>query len=127
MASNLDQPRATELRPARRVSIAELPPELSHSLSASQRDGLAYASRKMKVTSARVQSFQTGSRSKGNINLIGADRALGQYWGAFAATGTINQHTANEFRTDIQIKLEDPSGERVFMNYSLPFAITLAG
>lgn len=80
----------------------------------------------MKVISARVQSFQTGSISKGRVNLIGADRALGEYWSILGAAGTIKQQSVNQFRTDIQIKLEDVSGEKHFLNYALPFAITLS-
>jgi hypothetical protein len=45
----------------------------------------------------------------------------------FAALGVISQSTENIFRTDIQLKLEDPqTNEKVFFSWSLPFAITLS-
>jgi hypothetical protein len=40
--------------------------------------------------------------------------------------GSIHQTSVNSYRTDIQIKLEDESGQKAFLNYSLPFAITLS-
>lgn len=114
------------LKPSNRITPSDLPPELSQSLSGLQRNGLAFAIRKLRVVSAHVQSFQTGSISKGSINLIGAERALGEYWSILGATGSINQQSVSQYRTDVQIKLEDRSGEKYFLNYSLPFAITLS-
>ena len=40
--------------------------------------------------------------------------------------GSINQTSVNSYRTDVQIKVEDEAGCKGFLNYSLPFAITLA-
>jgi len=79
----------------------------------------------MVVKSAVVQSFNVGSSSSGKVSLAGVGRAFGP-WAVFGAVGSINQTTINSYRTDIQIKLEDESGQRAFLNYSLPFAITLA-
>lgn len=57
----------------------------------------------------------------------GLTRSLGDKWGAFGGLGTINQSTVNQFRTDVQVKLEDPAlGEKSFLQTSLPFEITLS-
>ena len=64
-------------------------------------------------------------RSSGKVTLAGLGRGFGP-WTVFGAVGSINQTSVNSYRTDIQIKLEDESGQKAFLNYSLPFAITLA-
>jgi len=114
-------------KPASRISPAQLPPDLSKSLTATQRDGLAFACRDLRVTGSKIQTFQIGSKTKGSVQMGGLGRSLGSHWAVFGTVGNIDQQTANVFKTDVQIKLEDPTtGEKVFLNYSLPFAITLS-
>lgn len=79
----------------------------------------------MTVKSAIVQSFNIGSQAKGTVQFAGLDRAIGG-WGVFGGVGSMSQSSVNTFRTDIQIKLEDPTGVRSFLNYSLPFPVTLS-
>jgi hypothetical protein len=109
------------------VEVTGLPAGIQHQLSAWQRSGLAFASRSFKVTSANVQTFQVAAVSRGLGLGAGPTHALGAAWGLFAAIGVFNVSTQNIFRTDIQLKLEDPqTGEKVFFLWSLPFAITLS-
>jgi hypothetical protein len=79
----------------------------------------------MMVKSAVIQSFNLGSSSSGTVKFAGLGRGFGP-WAVFGGVGSINQTAVNSYRTDIQIKLEDESGQKAFLNYSLPFAITLA-
>ena len=52
---------------------------------------------------------------------------MGKHWAGTLGGGKFKQNTVVLFRTDIQIKLEDTSsGEKTFLNYSLPLALTLS-
>jgi hypothetical protein len=90
-----------------------------------QSDGLAFGTKNLIVKSAVVQSFNLGSNSSGTVKFAGLARSLGP-WAVFGGVGSINQTSINTYRTDIQIKVEDDAGKKGFLNYSLPFAITLA-
>jgi hypothetical protein len=113
------------LAPASRVRTEQIPGTIGSQLTKVQTDGLAFGARNMVVKSAVIQSFNLGSSSSGKVTLAGLGRGFGP-WAVFGAVGSINQTSVNSYRTDIQIKLEDESGQKAFLNYSLPFAITLA-
>ena len=108
-----------------RIAAGLLPPTLANSLTSIQRNCLAFATLDMNVKSATIQSYNLGSHGTGHLRITGLGRAIGP-WGIFGATGSINQQTINTFRTDIQVKLQDAAGHGTFLNYSLPFALTLA-
>jgi ribosomal protein L40E len=112
-------------KPSSRLSSNQLPQTLFTSLTPLQNSGLAFAVRNMTVKSATIQSFNTGSSSSGNVKFGGIGRGIGR-WGVFGGMGSIHQHATHIFRTDIQIKLEDSTGTKAFLNYNLPFAITLS-
>jgi hypothetical protein len=92
-----------------------------------QAEGLAFGIRECRVASARVNTFQVGAASSGMILAGGLTRSLGPNWGAFGGLGTINQTSVNQFRTDVQVKLEELDGsQRAFLQTALPFEITLS-
>lgn len=113
------------LMPAFRIRTEQIPALLGSQLKTSQQVGLAFGARDMVVKSAVVQSFNLGSSSSGKVMFSGLAGAFGR-WSVFGGLGSINQQTTNSYRTDIQIKLADDTGLKAFLNYSLPFAITLA-
>jgi hypothetical protein len=90
-----------------------------------QAEGLAFSGKNLIVKSAVIQSFNLGSNSAGTVKFAAVGRSFGP-WAVFGGMGSINQTSVNTFRTDVQIKLEDEAGQKAFLNYSLPFAITLA-
>lgn len=115
------------VRPQNRIRTGLLPPDIQHELTPLQGAGLAFATRQLKVDGVKVQTFQVGASSSGMMVVGGLGRSLGANWGAFGGLGTVNQNTINQFRTDIQLKLEDPgTGEKTFLQTSLPFEITLS-
>src|ERR1700734_208904 len=116
---------ASPLLPACRLSADQLPRVLAGNITALQRNGLAFGVRDMTIKSATVQSFALGSNTSGAAKFGGVGRAIGP-WAVFGGMASLQQHSANIFRTDVQMKLEDASGCKTFLNYSLPFAITLA-
>lgn len=113
------------LTPAYRVRSNQIPGVVGSQLSKVQSEGLAFGAKNLVVKSAVIQSFNLGSSSAGTVALAGLGRSFGP-WAVFGAMGSINQTSVNAYRTDIQIKVEDESGQKGFLNYSLPFAITLA-
>jgi hypothetical protein len=90
-----------------------------------QHSCLAFGSRDMKIKSATIQSFALGSNTSGKAEFGGVGRAKGP-WSVFGGMASLQQESANIFRTDVQIKLEDATGYKAFLDYSLPFAVTLA-
>jgi hypothetical protein len=127
--SHADEHSTTEnsstLMPAFRIRTEQIPAVLGSQLKTRQRNGLAFGARDMVVKSAVVQSFNLGSSSSGNVKFQGLAGAFGR-WSIFGGLGTINQQTTNNYRTDVQIKLADDARLRAFLNYSLPFAVTLS-
>jgi hypothetical protein len=113
------------LSPAGRLRSNQIPGVVGAQLTKVQSDGLAFGTKNLIVKSAVIQSFNLGSTSAGTVKFAGVGRSFGP-WAVFGGMGSINQTTVNAYRTDIQIKLEDESGQKAFLNYSLPFAITLA-
>jgi len=113
------------LAPAFRVRSNQIPGVVGSQLTKIQSEGLAFGAKNLVVKSAVIQSFNLGSSSTGTVKLAGVGRSFGP-WAVFGAMGSINQTSVNAYRTDVQIKVEDESGQKGFLNYSLPFAITLA-
>jgi hypothetical protein len=111
--------------PSYRVRSDQLPTVVSSQLTKVQSGGLAFACKHLNVKSAMVQSFNLGSSSAGTLKFAMVGRSFGP-WSVFGGMGSIHQTSVNAFRTDIQIKLKDDAGQKAFLNYSLPFAITLA-
>lgn len=120
-----DGQNRSALAPAYRVRSNQIPGVVGSQLTKVQSDGLAFGAKNLVVKSAVVQSFNLGSSSAGTVKFAGLGRSFGP-WAVFGGMGSINQTTVNSYRTDIQIKVEDESGQKGFLNYSLPFAITLA-
>lgn len=115
------------VRPLNRIRTGLLPADIQRELTPLQGAGLAFATRQLKVDGVKVQTFQVGASSSGMMVVGGLGRSLGANWGAFGGLGTVNQNTINQFRTDIQLRLEDPgNGEKTFLQTSLPFEITLS-
>jgi hypothetical protein len=114
------------------IKSTALPEVITNALSATQHEGLLFASREMTVTGdPKINTFQLGSATKGRgtVSSAGLDRALGQNWGAFGGLSTIdlNQQTVNAFRTDIQLRLEDVhTGEKMFLERSISLAVTIS-
>lgn len=115
-----------QFMPDKLIHAGLLPADIQKGITELQGKGLAFANKEFKVTSANIQSFQTGSVSKGHVTFGGLQTALGASWGAFGGVGAINQDSINLFKTDVQMKLEDANSEKFFLNYSLPFRITLS-
>jgi len=113
------------LAPAFRVRFNQIPGVVGSQLTKIQSEGLAFGAKNLIVKSAVIQSFNLGSNSTGTVKLAGVGRSFGP-WAVFGAMGSINQTSVNAYRTDVQIKVEDEAGQKGFLNYSLPFAITLA-
>ena len=113
------------LAPAFRVRSNQIPGVVGSQLTKIQSEGLAFGAKNLIVKSAVIQSFNLGSNSTGTVKLAGVGRSFGP-WAVFGAMGSINQTSVNAYRTDVQIKVEDEAGQKGFLNYSLPFAITLA-
>jgi hypothetical protein len=113
------------LAPACRVRSNQIPGLIGSQLTKIQADGLAFGAKNLIVKSAVIQSFNIGSNSSGTVKFAAVGRSFGP-WAIFGGMGSINQTSVNSYRTDVQIKLEDESGQKAFLNYSLPFAITLA-
>jgi hypothetical protein len=120
-----DRQSRSALAPACRVPSNQIPGVIGSELTKIQSNGLAFSAKNLIVKSAVIQSFNLGSSSAGTVKFAGVARSLGP-WAVFGGMGSINQTSVNSYRTDIQIKVEDESGQKGFLNYSLPFAITLA-
>jgi hypothetical protein len=115
------------IRPLTRVHAGLLPAEIQRQITAEQGAGLAFGKRDYRIINARVQTLQVGATTSGTVMVGGVGRSLGAHWGAFGGLGSINQHTLSQFRTDVQLKLEDTdSAEKAFLETSLPFQITLS-
>ena len=120
-------PQNRWLQPSQRIHAGLLPPEIQRSLSAAQGVGLAYASQDFKVISANAKAYAVGAVAQGQVVIGGLSRTLGDHWSAFGGIGSIHLDSVNRFKTDVQLKLEDPkTGGRAFFEWSLPFAITLS-
>ncbi len=114
------------------VSPHALPGAIAQALSVAQCDGLAFAYKKFVIAGEpKIQTFQMGSatKGKGTMKSIGLERVISQNWSVFGSVSGINlkMSTANTFRTDIQIRLENTgTGERLFFERSVPFPITVS-
>ena len=113
------------LVPASRIRSNQIPGIIGAQLTKVQSEGLAFGAKTLSVKSAVIQSFNLGSSSSGTVKFAGLGRGFGP-WAVFGGMGSINQTSVNSYRTDVQIKVEDEAGCKGFLNYSLPFAITLA-
>ncbi len=121
------EPKSEPCAPKSIIHAGQLPPEIQSNVTQLQADGLGFASREYRVVSARVQTFQVGAQSAGALTFTGVNYNFSAHWSAFGGAGSTNQTTLNKFRTDIQLKLEDPAtGARSFLSASVPFEITLS-
>jgi hypothetical protein len=123
--SHCDNQNRNALAPGCRLRSDQLPVVVGSQLTKVQSAGLAFGFKNLIVKSAVIQSFNLGSSSSGTVKFAGVGRSFGP-WAVFGGMGSIDQTAVNSFRTDVQIKLKDESGQKAFLNYSLPFAITLA-
>jgi hypothetical protein len=113
------------LSPSQRIRCNQIPGIIGSKLTGVQSNGLAFGVKKVLVKSAVIQSFNLGAKSSGNVKFAGAARSFGR-WAVFGGMGSIQQTSVNSYQTDIQIKLEDDLGQKAFLAFSLPFAITLS-
>lgn len=123
--SHCDSQAGNALAPTYRVRSDQLPTVVGSQLTKIQSAGLAFGCKHLNVKSTVIQSFNLGSSSAGTVKFAVVGRSFGP-WSVFGGMGSIHQTSINALRTDIQIKLRDDAGQKAFLNYSLPFAITLA-
>ncbi len=116
---------ATELE---KISVQELPSEIRDKLSSVQTELLIFSKQTFRIIDEpKVQTFEVGSSSKGNISTGGASVAISQNWSIFGGLSAISQTTINKFKTDIQLRLENTrTGEKEFISVSIPFELTLS-
>lgn len=109
------------------ISVDELPKVVRDKMTKVQKDYLIFSKGTFKVVgNPIVQSFQVSSTSGGSSNLGGVGYAVNQRWNVYGGIGSINMTTINEYKTDIQLRLENKKKKKDFISVSLPFKVTLS-
>ena len=109
------------------IPVDDLPKVIRDKMTNVQRDYLIFSKETFKIIgSPVVQSFQVSSSSDGSSNLGGVSYAMSQRWNVYGGLGSINMTTVNQYKTDIQLRLEDRRKKKDFISVSLPFKVTLS-
>ena len=106
----------------------DLPSVVVEHLSQNQKVLLQFGRRIFKVIGApHVQTFHVGSVGKGSTAGGGLGTSISDSWGIFGNLSSVNMATLNQFRTDIQLRLEDTAThEKIFFEKSFPVEMTLS-
>jgi hypothetical protein len=110
------------------TQLEELPPIVLAHLSKDQKQYLQFERRKFKVIGTpQIKTYHIGSLGKGSTAGGGLGTALGDSWGIFGNMSSTKMATLNQFKTDIQLRLEDETThEKIFFEKSFPIEMTLS-